>query len=302
MADPINPQPRNRSNTVLLILVVLLLISNVVMLWLWSQKSDQVVVTTEKLNTVTDEKENVTNMLENMLAQYDSLSTNNTQLTTEMDAQKAQIEELMSKVKRGSYDLGKAKKEAETLRKIMKGYVVTIDSLNQVNQQLMAENSTTKQQLGEVTGQKQALEARSAEQDAIIARGSVLTASTMSAGAVFLRNNGKQVDTERANKAEMVKACFTLAENRVASSGNKTLYMRVIGPDGSVMPSGEGNSRFKFDGVEGEYSAKRDVNYQGQPVDVCMFWTAPGKISGGQYIVQVFENGGKTGETKFDLK
>lgn len=34
MADPINPQPRNRSNTILLILVVLLLISNVVLLWL----------------------------------------------------------------------------------------------------------------------------------------------------------------------------------------------------------------------------------------------------------------------------
>ncbi len=301
MADPINPQPRNRSNTILLILVVLLLISNVVLLWLWSQKSDQVVVTTEKLSAVSSEKDNVTNMLEDMLVQYDSLNTNNAQITTEMEAQRAQIEELMDKVKRGNYDLGKAKKEAATLRKIMQGYVVTIDSLNQVNQELMAENATTKQQLGEVTGQKQALEARSAEQDAIIARGSVLTANTISAGAVFLRNNGKQVDTERSSKAEMIKSCFTLAENRVAAPGNKTLYMRVISPDGSVLPSGDGGT-FRFEGGEGPYSAKRDVNYQGQPVDVCMFWTAPGKINGGQYIVQVFEGGGKTGETKFDLK
>ena len=30
----------------------------------------------------------------------------------------------------------------------MKGYVVTIDSLNQVNQALMVENVNTKQQLG----------------------------------------------------------------------------------------------------------------------------------------------------------
>jgi hypothetical protein len=302
---PQNPTPeprKNRSNSILLILVVLLLISNVVLLWLWSQKSDQVQSTGQQLTAVTSEKENVTKLLEDMLAQYDTLNTNNQQLTTEMEAQRAEIESLMSKVKRGNYDLGKAKKEAETLRKIMQGYVVTIDSLNQVNQQLTAENVTTKQQLGEVTGQKQALEARTAEQDALIAKGSVLTATTMSAGALFLRNSGKQVDTERAGKTEMIKSCFTLGENRVASAGNKTLYMRIIGPDGSVLPATESDNRFTFDGVEGQYSAKREVNYQGQPVDVCMFWTANGAVKGGQYIVQVYEGGGKTGETKFDLK
>ena len=301
MSEPTST-PRNRSNTVLLILVVLLLISNVVLLWLWSQKSDQVQVATQQVATVTDEKEEVKRMLEEMVLQYDTLTTTNEQLTTEMAAQKAEVERLMEKVKSGNYSLSKAKKEAETLRKIMQGYVFTIDSLNQVNQLLMAENATTKQQLGEVTGQKQALEARTAEQDAIIAKGSVLTAASISANAVFLRNNGKQVDTERSNKAEMVKACFTLAENRVAQAGNKTIYMRVIGPDGSVLPANESNNRFRFDGVEGEFSAKREVNYQGQPVDVCMFWTATGKMSGGQYIVQVYESGGKTGETKFDLK
>lgn len=299
---PSNAPPKNRSNSVLLILVVLLLISNVVLLWLWSQKKDQVVTTTEQLTDMTSEKDKVTGLLEDMLQRYDTLSSNNQQLNTEMEAQRAQIEELMTKVKRGNYDLGKAKKEAETLRRIMQGYVVTIDSLNQVNQQLMAENANTKQQLGEVTGQKHALEARSAEQDALIAKGSVLTANTITAGALFLRNSGKQVDTERASKAEMIKSCFTLGENRVARPGNKTLYMRVIGPDGSVLPAGESDNRFRFDGVEGEFSAKREVNYQGQPVDVCMFWNAPGKISGGQYIVQIYESGGKTGETKFDLK
>ncbi|HEY0979194.1 MAG TPA: hypothetical protein VGE21_17105 [Flavobacteriales bacterium] len=299
---PSNEPRKNRSNSVLLILVVLLLISNVVLLWLWSQKKDQVVATTEQLTAVSSEKDNVTNLLEDMLQRYDTLSTNNQQLTTEMEAQKAEIETLLKKVKDGSYSLSKAKKEAETLRKIMQGYVVTIDSLNQVNQQLMAENTTTKQQLGEVTGQKQALEARTAEQDALIAKGSVLTATSISGGALFLRNNGKQVDTERASKAEMIKSCFTLGENRVAQPGNKTLYMRIIGPDGSVLPSGESNNRFRYDGVEGEFSAKREVNYQGQPVDVCMFWNASGKLNGGQYIVQVYENGGKTGETKFDLK
>ena len=150
-------EPRkNRSNALLLALVVLLLISNVVLLYLWSQKGDQVVATQQQLVATTSEKENVTKLLEDMLAQYDTLSTENEQLTEQMEGQKKQIEELMDKVKRGQYDVTKAKKEAETLRRIMQGYIVTIDSLNNVNKELTAENLSTKQELGEVKGQKAA--------------------------------------------------------------------------------------------------------------------------------------------------
>ena len=298
-----DPRPaKTRSNTLLLALVVLLLISNVVLLYLWSQKKDQATTAAAQVTTVTSEKENVTKLLEDMLVQYDTLSTNNTQLTTEMEAQREQIASLMDKVKRGTYDISKAKKEAETLRKIMKGYVATIDSLNQANQALMAENVNTKQQLGEVTGQKQALESKTAEQQEVIRKGSVLNATNITAGALFLRNNGKQVDTERGSKAEMVKCCFTLAENRISMAGNKTLYMRIISPDGTVLPAADPSNRFQYTGMEGEFSVKRDVNYQNQPVDVCMFWTATGKMTGGEYKVDVYESGVAVGHTTFNLK
>lgn len=298
-----NPQPtKNRNNTVLLALVVLLLISNVVMLFLWFQKKDQAVASANQVTAVTSEKENVTKLLEDMLVQYDTLSTNNDQLRTGMDSLQKQIVTLMDKVKRGNYDVHKAKAEAETLRKIMKGYVVTIDSLNQLNQALMVENVNTKQQLGEVTGQKQALESKSAEQQALISKGSVLTATGMAANALFVRNNGKQVDTERSSKAEMIKCCFNLGENRITQAGTKTLYMRVIGPDGSVLPASDQANRFFYEGVEGEFSVKRDVNYQNSAVDVCMFWTATGKLTGGEYKVDVYESGMKVGHTTFNLK
>lgn len=300
--DQQTPAPKNRSNALLLALVVLLLISNVVLLYLWNQKGDQAQTAQAQVVAVTSEKENVTKLLEDMLSQYDTLSTENEQLTAEMAAQKQQIEDLMKKVKAGNYSLAKAKKEADTLRRIMQGYVATIDSLNQVNQALTAENLTTKQELGEVKGQKAALETTTAEQAARLAKGSVLTSTTMSASAVFLRNNGKQVDTERAKKAEMVKCCLTIGENRTAIAGDKTLYMRVISPDGSVLPATETNNRFQYNGMEGEFSVKRDINYQNQPMDACLFWTATGEMTSGQYIVEVYESGGSVGKTTFTLK
>ncbi|MCB0793576.1 MAG: hypothetical protein KDB88_02465 [Flavobacteriales bacterium] len=294
--------PRSRSNTALLALVVLLLISNVVMLYLLTQSKRQNESTQAEVEQVSSEKENVTRMLEDMLAQYDTLDTENEQLRTEMDAQREQIEDLLAQVKRGKTDLFKAKKEAETLRKIMKGYVVTIDSLNQANQLLTAENLTIRQELGEVQGEKEALQTMSEEQRALIREGSILTTTSISAGALFLRNNGKQVDTQRASKAEMVKCCFTLGENRVTKAGDKTLYMRIISPDGKVLPASESNNRFQFEGVEGEFSSKRELNYQNQPVDVCIFWNASGSMSTGQYIVEIYEAGEKVARTTFDLK
>jgi len=282
----------NRANTGLLLLVVLLLISNAALLYMYLQSRDQGEATGAKLEQVSGEKENVTFLLENMLASYDTLKTENEQITTEMEAQKAEVERLLGQVKRGNYDLAKARKEAETLRKIMKGYVVTIDSLNQANQRLTAENITIKQELGEVTGQKEALASKTQTLEGQLAKGSVLHTTSISAGALFMRNNGKQVETDRASRAEMVKCCFTLGENRVTKAGDKTLYMRVISPDGKVLPSNESNNRFRFNGVEGEFSARREVNYQNQPVDVCIFWTGTEPLrSTGQYRVEVYENG-----------
>jgi hypothetical protein len=130
----------------------------------------------------------------------------------------------------------------------------------------------------------------------------VLHTTTINAGALFMRNNGKQVETDRANKAEMVKCCFTLGENRVTNAGDKTLYMRVISPDGTVLPATDGDNRFKFNGVEGEFSARREVNYQNQPVDVCIFWTGTSELRTGQYIVEVYEAGALVSKANFNLK
>ncbi len=301
--SPLNPEPRkNRTNTGLLLLVVVLLISNVALLYLYMQSRSEGDTKEAKLEQLSSDKDNVTFLLENMLSSYDTLKTDNEQLIVEMDAQRDQIEQLLDQVKRGNYDLSKAKKEAETLRKIMKGYVATIDSLNQANQLLTAENVTIKQELGEVIGQKEALASKTVDLEGQLAKGSVLHTTSIGAGALFVRNNGKQVETDRASKAEMIKCCFTLGENKVTKAGDKMLYMRVISPDGKVLPASEGDNRFKFDGVEGEFSARREVNYQNAPVDVCVFWTGSEEMRTGQYTVEIYEAGALVSKAPFNLK
>lgn len=291
-----------RSNTGLVLLVVLLLITNAYTLYRLSERGTEVEQQGEKLDMLAEEKQTVTAMLENMVAQYDTLETDNEQLKAEMEAQQEKINDLLDQVKRGKGDIYKLRKEAETLRKIMKGYVATIDSLNQANLALTAENIDLTQQLGEVSGQREALESKAQDLEGVIAQGSVLHTTAISATALFVRNNGKQVDTDRARKAELVKCCYTLGENRVTKAGDKVFHMRIISPDGKVLPASEPDNRFRFNGVEGEFSAKREVNYQNKPVDVCIFWSAKEEMRTGQYIVEVYENEALVSKTSFDLK
>jgi FtsZ-binding cell division protein ZapB len=295
-------EKKNRSNTGLLLLVVLLLISNVVLLWMYMQSQKRGDETQAQVEQISSQKDDVTHLLENMLASYDTLKTENEQLTVEMEAQREKIESLLDQVKRGNYDMAKAKKEAETLRRIMKGYVATIDSLNTANQQLTADKINLTQELGEVKGQKDALNTKAQELEGKIAKGSVLHTTSILANALFMRNNGKQVETDRAKKAEMIKCCFTLGENKVTTSGDKTLYMRVISPDGKVLRATESDNRFKFNGVEGEFSARREINYQNQAVDACIFWTGTDELRTGQYIVEIYEAGALVSKSSFDLK
>jgi hypothetical protein len=302
MEQPTNETRKNRSNTGLLLLVVLLLISNVVLLWMLMSRGKEVEQKQQEVVTLTTQKDDVTAMLESMLNSYDTLKTENDQIKTEMELQKQQIEELLDKVKRGNYDLAKAKKEAATLRDIMKGYIYTIDTLNQRNQLLTAEKRQLTQELGEEKAQKEALATEKEALQGKVAKGAVLHTTAITAGALFVRNSGKQVDTDRASKGEMVKCCFTLGENKVTDAGDKTIHMRVIAPDGKVLPAGEGGGRFKFNGVEGEYSAKRDVNYQNQPVDACIFWTGGEELRSGQYIVELYEAGALVSKATFNLK
>ena len=304
MTTPTSPEPKkNRSSTALLLLVLLLLISNVALLYMYMSSKSEGETKDTRIEQMAAEKENVTFLLEGTLASYDTLRTENDQLNAEIAAQREHVEQLLEQVKSGNYSLSKARKEAETLRKIMQGYVVTIDSLNQANQALTAENLTIRQELGEVQGQKQALEEKAGSLEGIVARGSVLHTTSITSSALFMRNNGKQQDTDRAKKAEMVKCCFTLGENRITQAGDKTLYMRVISPDGSVLPAGDPNNRFQFEGVEGEFSARREVNYQNQPVDVCVFWNGNGsELRTGVYNVEVYEAGALVGRSSFTLK
>jgi hypothetical protein len=285
----------------IIIIVLLLLVSGYLGLKL-NQKSGQVVETQSSLDASELERERLELDLEKMKLSYDTLQTDNSMLRAEMDGQRIQIEELLNKVKNKNWSISKLKKEAETLREIMKGYVVTIDSLNTLNQNLMAENEQMKSTVETVTSENKNLLERQENMEKIIETGQVLQTASISATAIKLRSSGKQVETTNSRRAEMIKTCFTVIENRIAKKGTKTLYLKIIDPNGKVMQSSEAGGEAELEGEVQSYSIKRDIDYNNQEMDVCIFYSVQEEPAEGDYKVFLYDGSTQIASTDFSLR
>ena len=252
------------------------------------------------------EKNELLNELNEIQSQYDTLYTDNEELQAEMEGQQLKIDSMVIAIKKHKGDawtIRQLRKETESLRTIMKGYLVTIDSLNTLNVELEAENLEIKGELTQEKKKTRNLEKKSDDLSKIVTKGAQLQALDMWAGTIKIRSNGNQVDTDRASKAQKVKSCFTLSDNNIAKSGNKNLYFRVISPEGSVLTDNNSSGEtFDYDEVKGIYTMIRKVDYQNKAMDVCIYWDIPKPLTPGFYLVEVYADKTLIGRTSFDLK
>ncbi|MBM71739.1 MAG: hypothetical protein CL847_03035 [Crocinitomicaceae bacterium] len=239
-------------------------------------------------------KEQVVFDLEKMRFAYDTLQTENSMMVAEISAQRDKINGLITKVKNGNWALAKAKKESETLRTIMKGYIATIDSINQLNIALTEENIAMRERVEEVQDRNAKLERRQENMEEIIAAGKVLQCSDVSAVGVRLLSSGRQRETSRADRADMIKVCFTLLENAIADSGDKNLFLNIMGPDSTILSAEAGVN----------FSASRTVDYSNDRLDACIFYTADESalLSSGIYTIEVLEETAVIGSTLIELR
>jgi len=292
----------------LLIAVVILAITTVVLGVLVFTKSQTVEVKEDAISGLRLEQLELQNDLQDMLIQYDTVTVANGQLSAEITAQQEQIKDMLKEIEKhkdDAYIISKLKKEAGTLRDIMKGYLVTIDSLNTMNQDLIRDNDYLAGELIDAKTKTKQLESSKENLENIVATGSILQSLEMTAVGLIMRNNGTQKETNRANKTEIIRTCAKIGENRIASAGRKTIYLRIISQDGVVLqPEMADDQSFDFDGVSGKYTVKRAFDYTNESVDVCVFFNVPTEFEmpEGNYIVEMYEGGALIGRADFDLK
>jgi hypothetical protein len=271
------------------------------MAYLLNQKNEKIVYIDRERNAVMDERDVLMVELEQMKMSYDTLQTDNTEMLVKIEEQQTELEALLKKVRNRDYDISKLRKEAETLRTIMKGYIHQIDSLQQANDRLIAEKEAESERAEKAESRSKELESDLSVTKEMVSKGSVLSTGGFSNTGINLRSSGKQVDTDRAARSEMIKSCFTVRKNAIVKAGTKNIYLRILGPDGIVLP-GKDAGTVSIGGKQEPASVSREIDYQNQDTDVCVYYTAQGELKKGSYKILVYESNNQIGQTELVLK
>lgn len=247
------------------------------------------------------------------LARMDSLTGDNTKLQGELAQRKTDIDNLKNRIRielsKKDGDLSKARNMIKELNGKISDLLAEVQQLKEqngeltaANQQLTSDKETLAQQKSEV---EQNLASTQAEKARVEDVGSTLHASNINISAFNLKNSGKEKETTTAKKVDVFRISFDLDENRLATSGNKDLYVCVTGPDGNPITIPGNSSSFKTrDDGQKVYTNKVSINYeQGKRTPVSFDWKPEnGKYLTGEYKIQIYQNGYKIGEGVKSLK
>ena len=253
--------------------------------------------------------ENLKENLKLLLFSYDSLEQNNSVAIDSINTQREKINNLMQEVdkldkksKRDWRKIYKLKKEAETLRNIMKGYIHTIDSLNTLNINLSNDLTEKTQKLSTVSKQNKKIIKQNEALQKQVAIGAVLQINNVLSSGIRIRSSGAQSETTRASKTNMIKTCFSIIENKLAQAGDKEIYIRILDSEGNLLNAPTPLTIINQQKEELKMSSKRTINYQNQDTDLCIFYEIENSIPAGNYSVEVYAEGFLIGETSIALR
>lgn len=226
---------------------------------------------------------------ESLVLALDSLKGQNDTMLVKYQEAVIMLEQLQRE-KTYNYDqLARYRREVETLRGVMRGYLAQIDSLNNVNSTLQAQNIAFRSEISNAQLRADVAEERADELDTRVRIGAVIRSSGIR--MVALNNNSREVRSIR--RAARLRVDFELTANDLAEPGEKSVYVCITGPDGYQLTPSE-MIIFSFEGEDMMASAMRKVDYENQSVPVSIYYDGGG-FERGTYKVDIYLDGRLSG-------
>ncbi|MBP6180529.1 hypothetical protein [Flavobacterium sp.] len=292
-----NQKSSSSLKAIIAVLAVLLVGS---LVYIFKMTSDADVVKTELKTTLT-EKESVMKDLQELKSTYDAAIAENTSMSDELIQERDKVVNLMSDLSKSKGDvasLSKYKTQFIALQGNMKVLMAENEGLKKQNITLTTQRDSTVVVLGETKKNVEALTGQNQELAKAVEKGSKLTVLNTKGSAFKLRSSGKQIETDKASRADALRVSFTIAENQIAQSGDKTYYVQVIDSKNNVV----GDKKTETFGDNNlTYSFATNVKYENKTVNVSQ--DLKGKnFEKGNYFVNVFDKGELVSKTSFTLK
>ncbi|MBR3091793.1 MAG: hypothetical protein IKG99_02080 [Bacteroidaceae bacterium] len=247
-------------------------------------------------------KQEMENQYQQFDVQYGELQKQltNDSLMAQIDIERRHTQELLEELRRTKAtdvaEITRLKKEIETLRAVLRSYIVQVDSLNRLNEKLTAENTNIKKQYNEAATQISNL---SEERNQL--KDKVDIAAQLDATKFWVQTRNKR--NKEAKKVKDVRSIafgFTITKNVTAQNGQRIIYARILKPDNSVLTNS--TATFQYENTDLTYSIKKYIEYNGEEQDVTLYWDVNEYLSAGTYKIFIFADNRMIGQTSFELK
>ncbi|MDE5685511.1 MAG: hypothetical protein K2I26_03020 [Paramuribaculum sp.] len=242
-------------------------------------------------------------------AQYENQAVEiaNDTILAKYTAAKAKVEQLMNELKQQkassraeleakSQKIKELQGEISTLRGLLKHYIAQVDSLSKENTGLKAENAEIRTVNESLSTQVQEVH----QKNEALSQRMTLAEKLNVTGVSLQALNGKGKNEKNVTKAKQLKVTFTIPQNNSTPVGPKTIYMRLTGPEGSLL----GNAgSFPFEGASVACTAKRTIEYAGDEIPgITMYWDVNTTLNPGDYTVELFADNYRLTSRRFTLK
>jgi len=264
------------------------------------EKEIQYVEIKESKDTLEKEHSETLSKLEEAEIKIDGLTNTNIQSDKEIKSLKSKIKNILYKEKVTVKELETAKVLISELNVKITDYLKENDVLKQNNSKLTEENTSLQMDKNQLVQVLDSTRVEKSKADDVIDLGSTLVISNI--GVQGLNVKGKKTDV--AEKIHKLKFSFVINENRISSSGKKTIYFVLVNPFGKEV-SIDGVSEVLSTKQHGQklFTGKKELDYSQGLIQRAEFDVEMSKVFvDGLYKVQIYENGMLVGETRLALK
>ncbi len=300
-----------KKKTVLILCLVLVTLLSGVFYFLLNKQEKEAIKEKEVLVALQKEamQEQLANLSDEYENQFNKLTINGREgpryvngdsLITQIEKERAKVNNLLDQLKQvkasNTQQISKLSREISTLRKVLKSYVIQIDSLYAKNKRLEAENIAVKKNLRQVKKETELLTKETESLKSIVSLASKL--DILKLIVLPLDSRGRQ--TDRISKIKQIQIAFLIGKNSTTSVGIKNFYIRIMTPKDEVLRT-PNSGTFLFEDKKIPYSIQRTVEYNGEQMPLSMFWDVDESLEKGIYRVQVFEAGNMIASSDFEL-
>jgi regulator of replication initiation timing len=288
-------QKNNSSLKAVIAVLAILLVGSLVYIF---KMSSEVETVHSEVVKVGSEKESVMKDLQDLKATYDAAIAENTSMSEELIQERDKVVKLMDDLKKSNGDLSKYRSQVQTLQGHMKELMTENEGLKKQNTTLTTQRDSTVVVLGQAQKFNEVLVGQNEDLAKTVEKGSKLSILNLQTAAYKLKSSGKEIATDKASRANVLKISFTIAENSIAKSGDKDYYVQVIDSKNNVL--GEAKT-ITFGTKDLSYSFVSSVKYENKTVQVSQ--DLAGKdFAKGMYTVNVFDKDQLVSSTNFSLK